>query len=182
MESFPIAVICYLECLRAQCWVLCRFCSTLMTCHRIFFLIVVCLPMMSYCIINIRENHKILQKDFNKLEECWKLWQLSLNHNKCSILSIHDNTLKHPYYLNNSRLRNVLNHSYLGIELSYDLKWEKHMTNITAKASRTLGMLSRVLKMADTRTRQLAYNTLVRPILEFGCQVWDQGPIFKKGC
>ena len=34
-------------------------------------------------------------------------------------------------------------------------------------------MLSRVLKMADTRTRQLAYNTLVRPILEFGCQVWD---------
>ena len=34
-------------------------------------------------------------------------------------------------------------------------------------------MLSRVLKMADTQTRQLAYNTLVRPILEFDCQVWD---------
>ena len=130
--------------------------------------------MMSYCIINIRENHKILQKDFNKLEEWGKLWQLSLNHNKCSILSIHDNTLKHPYYLNNSRLRNVLNHPYLGIELCcYDLKWEKHITNIIAKASRTLGMWSRVLQMADTQTRQLAYNTLVRPILEFRCPVCD---------
>ena len=32
-------------------------------------------------------------------------------------------------------------------------------------APRTLGLVSRVLKMASTRTRQLAYKTLVRPIL-----------------
>ena len=43
-------------------------------------------------------------------------------------------------------------HLYLGIELIYDLKWEKHVTNIVAKTSRTLGMLFRVLKMADTAT------------------------------
>ena len=74
---------------------------------------------------NIRENLNILQNDLNKLEEQGKLWQLAFNNNKCSVLSIHDNTLQQPYYLNNSRLRNVLNHPYLRIELSYDLKWGK---------------------------------------------------------
>ena len=114
-----------------------------MTCHRISS---DCRLFVEGVIVhNTSENHKTLQKNLNKLEEWGKLWQLSFNSNKCSVLSIHDNTLQQPYYLNNFRLRNVLNHPYLGIELSYDLKWE-NVTNITAKASRTLGMLSLVLK------------------------------------
>ena len=36
-----------------------------------------------------------------------------------------------------------------------------------------LGMLSLVLKLADTWTRKLVYNTLVRHILEFRRQVWE---------
>ena len=35
-------------------------------------------------------------------------------------------------------------------------------------------MLRRVLKTADTKTRQVAYNTLVRPVLDYGCEVWDR--------
>ena len=165
MEAFPVVVMCYRECLRAQCWVLGCF---------LFYINDLPQNLSSDCrlfaddilLYNIRENHKILQNDLNELEEWGKLWQLAFNNSKCSVLSLRTN------YINNSRLWNFLNHPY-GIELSYDLKWEKHITNITAKVSRTLGMLSRVLKMADTRTRQLVYKTLVRPILEFGCQVWD---------
>ena len=33
MESFPVAVMCFWECLRAQCWVLFWFCSTLWFSH-----------------------------------------------------------------------------------------------------------------------------------------------------
>ena len=50
---------------------------------------------------------------------------------------------------------------------------KKFKYNIVAKTSRTLGVLSRVLKMADTLTRQLACSTLVQSILEFRRQVWD---------
>ena len=53
----------------------------------------------------------------------------------------------------------------LGIEISCDLKWRKHINNIVLGR---LGMLKRVLKTADTRTRQFAYVALVRPILEYG--------------
>ena len=39
-------------------------------------------------------------------------------------------------------------------------------------------MLKKVLKIADTRTRQLAYVALVRPISEYACPV--RNPYFSK--
>ena len=36
-----------------------------------------------------------------------------------------------------------------------------------------VGMLARVLKIADTKTRKVAYETLVRPVLEYECEVRD---------
>ena len=99
MESFPVTVMCHRECFRAQCWVHCCFCSALNTCHRIFLLIVVCLLVMFYCIISGKTT-----KLYRKILINWrsgKNWQLSFSNNKCSVLSIHDNTLQQPYYLNN---------------------------------------------------------------------------------
>ena len=49
-----------------------------------------------------------------------------------------------------------------------------YVNKVASKALKLLGMLSRAIKTADTKTRQMAYNnTLIRPILEYGCQVWD---------
>ena len=80
---------------------------------------------------------------------------------------------KPDFYLDGKRLKNVDSHLYLGIELAYNLKWSRHIDNIVAKASGRLGLLRRALKSADSRTRQQAYNTIVMPILEYGCPVWD---------
>ena len=46
-------------------------------------------------------------------------------------------------------------------------------THIVSKASRLLGMLARVLISADTKTRKVAYEILVRPVLEYECEFWD---------
>ena len=35
-------------------------------------------------------------------------------------------------------------------------------------------MLRRVLKHADTKTKQISYWSLWRPVLQYGCIVWDQ--------
>jgi hypothetical protein len=129
-------------------------------------------------VYNTRDKHMILQEDLQKLETWSHTWQLAFNASKCSVLSVGDFNSQQCFSLNNIRLQNVSSHPYLGIELSNNLKWEKHINNIVSKATRLLGMLSRVLKTADTKTRQVAYNTLVRPVLEYGCQVWD--PYLKK--
>jgi len=127
---------------------------------------------------NTRENTSVLQDDLNKLESWSHTWQLSFNSSKCSVLSVGEKDSQQAYFLNNARLQNVNSHPYLGIEFSCNLKWNLHLDILASKATRTLGMLQRVLKTADTKTRLVAYNTLVKPILEYGCQVWD--PYLKK--
>lgn len=78
------------------------------------------------------------------------------------------------FSLNNIRLKNVNHHPYLGVELSCDLKWDRNIENITSWVSRLLGMFARVLKSVDTRTRKAVYKIPVRPLLEYGCQVWNR--------
>ena len=66
----------------------------------------------------------------------------------------------------------------MGIELSYYLKWNPYVNNVASKALKLLGMLLRVITTADTKTREMPYNTLIKPVLEYGCQVW--GPYMSK--
>jgi hypothetical protein len=127
---------------------------------------------------NTRDNCRILQEDLCKLESWSHNWQLSFNPSKCSVLTIGESNSQQIFFYAGVQLQIVSSHPYLGIELSFDLKWSKHIDKIEAKANRLLGMLARVLKSADTKTRMVAYNTLVRPVLEYGCQVWD--PYLKK--
>ncbi|XP_066275334.1 uncharacterized protein [Branchiostoma lanceolatum] len=44
---------------------------------------------------------------------------------------------------------------------------------LSEKANRTLGFLRRNLKVLSSKTKELAYKTLVRPIVEYACCVWD---------
>jgi len=129
-------------------------------------------------VFNTRNNQSVLQNDLGALEHWSHTWQLSFNPSKCSVLSVGEKDSKQSYYLNKVRLKNVNAHPYLGVELSCDLKWEKHITKIITKANRVQGMLNRVLKTADTKTRLVAYKSLLRPILEYASQVWD--PYLKK--
>ena len=83
---------------------------------------------------------------------------------KYFLLKIKNNT--RPIYQCDQRFRNVDKHPYLGIEFSYDLKWKTNIGNVAAKATRVLGMLHRVLRGADMKTKEMVYFTLVGPILE----------------
>ena len=62
---------------------------------------------------------------------------------------------------------------YLGITLQSDLKFDKHIHNITNKAMKVLGMIKRTLYQTMLKNKMIAYMTLCRPLLEYACQVWD---------
>ena len=53
------------------------------------------------------------------------------------------------------------------------MKWHKHISNVTKKASSTLGFLRRNLRTCPIDCRRTAYIALVRPIMEYGASVWD---------
>ena len=62
---------------------------------------------------------------------------------------------------------------YLGVTISEDLRWGKHIDVITKKANQTLGFLRRNIKVHNQDLKSTAYKTLVRPQLEYASSVWS---------
>ena len=54
-------------------------------------------------------------------------------------------------------------YKYLGVTISQDLNWNKHINNITGKANRTLGFMKRNVKTKNESVKELTCKTLVRP-------------------
>ena len=76
------------------------------------------------------------------------------------------NRLDHPLLITDSA-------KYRGITISNDLKWTKHVSNITSKANGTLGILRRNLRLSSHTVKTHAYQALVRSHLEYASAVWD---------
>ncbi|XP_072021558.1 uncharacterized protein [Amphiura filiformis] len=77
------------------------------------------------------------------------------------------------YKMGNSILQETDHHPYLGVELSKDLSWSKHINQVTAGANKILGLLKRNLRCCDEKTKATAYKTLVRPKLVYCSSIWD---------
>ena len=100
---------------------------------------------------------------------------MEFNPDKCFVLNI---TRKrkpslNKYNLHNTQLQTVNTTTYLGVEISNDLRWSHHIDKITKKANRSLSFLKRNIKTKNKNVKTLAYNSLIRPHLEYSCQVWD---------
>jgi hypothetical protein len=100
---------------------------------------------------------------------------MAFHPDKCTKLSISQkkNTINDDYILQNHTLESVSSSRYLGVTLQSNLKWTKHIDNITPNGNKSLGFLERNLKVANTEINSRAYQALVRPKLEYSCSVWD---------
>ena len=68
----------------------------------------------------------------------------------------------------------ALDHAkYLDVDISKDLSWNTHINRISTNANRTLGFLKRNIKTKNTAIRTAAYQTLVRPQVEYASTVWS---------
>lgn len=123
---------------------------------------------------NTSDVHE-LQSDLHKIEIWCTTWLMSLNANKTSLVSFHRRQCypSPAYFINNTQISCVTTYKYLGVHFSSDLTWSLHITHITNEANRALGCLRRNLHLAPTPVKLLAYQTLIRPKLEYACAVWD---------
>lgn len=120
-------------------------------------------------------DHVALQRDLDRITNWCSSWQMTLNTDKCKLITF---TRKKTfsafdYSLDKNPVTRTNSYKYLGILLTPNLSWSAHIEKVTAKASRTLGYLKRNLRDAPAITRQIAYQTFVRPQLEFAAPIWS---------
>ena len=77
------------------------------------------------------------------------------------------------YVLGNDILESTDCHTYLGVDISNTLTWNKHIDHITSSANRSLAFIKRNLYSCPRNIKANAYLTLVRPLLEYSSSVWD---------
>ena len=120
---------------------------------------------------------KVLQEDLHQLHEWEERWQLKFNKAKCNIMrATHARQKKivFRYELDGVLLKDTDSTSYLGVELSADMKWNSHVKKVTAKRNTMLGILRRNLKNCPKNLKDLAYKSILRPKLEYACSISQQ--------
>ena len=141
----------------------------IITCIIDFFLDLL-KPHLYYISTGLRGS--ILHGDFslmNSLAQWEADWQMKFNVAKCHSMRVTrhppDKHIQFEYTLHQQRLEQVQSAKYLGITISDDLDWGQHISEISSKATKTLGFLRRNLAFAPRHTKEVAYKTLVRPKL-----------------
>lgn len=65
--------------------------------------------------------------------------------------------------------------SYLGVMLLHEqISWKEHTEEICNKASKRLGLLSRIRKSLTIEASKCIYNTIVQPIFDYIDVVWSE--------
>ena len=128
--------------------------------------------------IKSNEDHIIMQNDLSKLHSWSKTWQMDLNVTKCAIMSVtHKRTpSSFDYTMDNQTVTRIgpdESADYLGVSINNKLTWNNHCTKVSSKASQTLGMLRRNISSCPTSVKAQAYQTLVRPKLEYASSAWS---------
>ena len=59
------------------------------------------------------------------------------------------------------------------VELDKELSWNHHIDKTISKGQRNLNLLRRNISSCSKSTKELAYKTLVRPVLEYASSAWD---------
>lgn len=119
----------------------------------------------------------MLQKDLDNLQQWEKDWQMLFNPDKCEVIRITNkrNPLIQSYSIHGSDLQTVKHAKYLGVTISSDLSWNKHVDNTAKKATTILSLnfLKRNLHSCPSTVKEKCYKALVRPIMEYASCAWD---------
>lgn len=114
----------------------------------------------------------VIQEDLVAIKKWCDDWLLPLNVEKCSILHIGKNNPRYQYIANGSLIKPVNSQLDLGVVVSEDLCWSRHIQHIASKANRMSYLISKAFPSCSLENLGLFYKVYIRPILEYAGPVW----------
>lgn len=129
-----------------------------------------------YAQIQSYNDYNKLQAELDKFYEWLVNNKLQINVDKCLQITFTRSKffIHYQYELNGYNLMAENHVKDLGVFLSSDLSFSKHITYICNKASKTLGFLKRnCSEFQNITCLKTLYISLVRSILEYGSIIWS---------
>ena len=119
-----------------------------------------------------------MQEDLSTLHTWSKTWQMDFSVSKCAIMIVTQKITPSifDYTMDNQSVPRVgpgESVDYLGVSINSKLNWKEHCAKVSSKASQTLDMLRRNISSCPTNVKAQAYQTLVRPKLEYASSAWS---------
>ena len=112
----------------------------------------------------------LIMADLTSLGQWEADWQMKFNVAKCHSMRVtghqHHKQIFFDYSLHNQTLEYVQSAKYPGTTITDNMDWGQHVSEISSKATKTLGSLRRNLASDRRSTKEVAYKTMVRPKLE----------------
>ena len=103
-----------------------------------------------------------MQEDLTSLGQWEADWQMKFNVAKCHSMRVtrhqHHKQILFDNSLHNQTLENVQSAKYLGITILDNMDWGQYISEISSKATKTLGFLRR--NLAFIKVSQLRYDSL----------------------
>ena len=114
-----------------------------------------------------------IQANVTNLYEWSIKWGMLFNPEKCMHMEVGRDTPNFKFFMNDIAIPQTSSLKYLGVYIQSDLKWHQHIQSVVNKSNKSLFMLIRCLFNASTGIKLIAFNTVVRPVLEYASQVWS---------
>ena len=125
-----------------------------------------------YCPVKTIDDCQQLQSDLNSLSNWSSKWLLKFNESKCVVLRI-KHSLDYIYSLNGFPLREVPHQKDLGVIVSNTLLPHDHIQSVTKKSNQWIGLLRRCFTDITLNKVEILFNSLIRPLLEYGSPAWN---------
>ena len=75
--------------------------------------------------------------------------------------------------MNHTLIKQVNEFSFLGLTVNNHMDWNSHITNISNKITKTMGIMNRIKKSIPQQILNLMYNSLILPHIYFCITAWS---------
>jgi hypothetical protein len=122
------------------------------------------------------ETADSLNNDLTKIHDWATKWLVTFNAQKTETMTIsrkNDKPNHLPLYMDSKEISTVSEHKHLGLVISDNGSWKKHIDMITGKAYKRINILRTFQFILYRKTLEKICFTFDRPLLEYADVIWD---------
>jgi hypothetical protein len=123
--------------------------------------------------INSSSDSEALQASLEKIISWANKWQINLSASKCNVLHLGKTNNFYEYFIDNKLLESNESCRDLGILMTPDGKYSKHIKNIVKTAYFKISSLFKIFESRNVELLKKAYICYVRPSLEYCSVIWS---------